>query len=55
MNAIQTFVNLSLEDTGVGTRVAVVDPRDLMSDSRSSQLADDAAKQLEIAIDCIGV
>jgi uncharacterized protein (DUF302 family) len=46
--------NVVIEPSGAGTRVAVVDPRDLMSDPRFTQLADDAAKRLKTAIDSIG-
>ena len=46
--------NVVIEPSGADTRVAVVDPRDLMSDPRFAQLADGAAKRLEAAIDSIG-
>ena len=46
--------NVVIEPSGAGTRVAVVDPRDLMSDPHFSQLADDAAKRLKAAIDSVG-
>ncbi len=46
--------NVVIEPSGAGTRIAVVDPRDLMGDPRFAQLADDAAKRLKTAIDSIG-
>lgn len=46
--------NVIIEPSGVGTRVAVVDPHDLMSDPRFTELADDAARRLEAAIASIG-
>lgn len=45
--------NVVIEPADAGTRVAVVDPRDLMNDPRFAQLADDAAKRLKAAIDSI--
>ena len=45
--------NVVIEPTEGGTRVAVVDPRDLMNDPRFAQLADDAAEKLRTAIDSI--
>lgn len=46
--------NVVIEPSGAGTRIAAVDPRDLMSDPRFAQLADDATKRLKTAIDSIG-
>jgi len=46
--------NVVIEPSDAGTRVAVVDPRDLMSDPRFAQLADDATKRLKTAINSIG-
>lgn len=47
--------NVVIEPSGAGTRVAVVDPHDLMNDPRFGQLADDAAERLRAAIESIGV
>ncbi len=46
--------NVVIEPTDGGTRVATVDPHDLMSDPRFAQLADDAAQRLQAAIDSLG-
>ena len=46
--------NVVIEPTNGGTRVAAIDPRDLMSDPRFAQLADDAAQRLQAAIDSLG-
>ncbi len=46
--------NVIIEPAPGGTRVAVVDPHDLMNDLRFSALADDAAERLQAAIDSIG-
>jgi uncharacterized protein (DUF302 family) len=45
--------NVIIEPADGGTRVAAVDPRDLMSDPRFTELADDAAKRLQAAIDSL--
>jgi len=45
--------NVVIEPTDGGTRVAAVDPHDLMSDPRFAQLADDAAQRLHAAIDSL--
>lgn len=45
--------NVVIEPASTGTRVAVVDPHDLMDDPRFAQLADDAAKRLQAAIDSL--
>jgi uncharacterized protein (DUF302 family) len=47
--------NVVLESTDSGgTRVAIVDPRELMADERFAALADDAAKSLQAALDQLG-
>jgi uncharacterized protein (DUF302 family) len=47
--------NVVLESTDSGgTRVAIVDPRELMSDERFAALAEDAAKSLQAALDQLG-
>jgi uncharacterized protein (DUF302 family) len=46
--------NVVLEPAETGTRVRVVDPRDLMDDPRFATLADEAAAQLRAAVDEIG-
>jgi len=46
--------NVVLESAETGTRVRVVDPRDLMDDPRFATLADEAAAQLQAAVDAIG-
>ena len=45
--------NVVIEPASAGTRVAVVDPHDLMDDPRFAQLADDAGKRLQAAIDSL--
>ena len=45
--------NVVIEPTDGGTRIAAVDPHDLMSDPRLAQLADDAAQRLRAAIDSL--
>lgn len=45
--------NVVIEPTDGGTRIAAVDPNDLMSDPRLAQLADDAAQRLRAAIDSL--
>ena len=47
--------NVVIEPTDGGTRVAAVDPHELMSDPRFAQLADDAAQRLQAALDSLGV
>lgn len=46
--------NVVIEPGDGGTRIAVVDPRDLMNDSRFAHLADDAAARLRAALDSLG-
>ena len=46
--------NVVIEPAENGTRVAVVDPHELMSDPRFAELADDAATRLQAAIDSLG-
>jgi uncharacterized protein (DUF302 family) len=47
--------NVVLESTdGGGTRVAIVDPRELMADERFAELAQDAATHLQAALDALG-
>ena len=43
--------NVVVEATDRGTRVAAVDPHDLMDDPRFQRLADDAARRLRAAVD----
>lgn len=43
--------NVVIEATGAGTRVAAVDPHELMDDPRFAELAADAATRLAAAID----
>lgn len=45
--------NVVLEPTTGGTRVAVVDPHELMDDPRFTELADDAAARLRAALDAL--
>jgi uncharacterized protein (DUF302 family) len=45
--------NVVIEPTDGGTRVAAVDPHDLMSNPGFTQLADDAAQRLHAAIDSL--
>ena len=47
--------NVVIEPVENGTRVAAVDPHELMNDPRFAQLADDAAARLQAAIDSLGV
>ncbi|MBK5289839.1 MAG: DUF302 domain-containing protein [Acidimicrobiia bacterium] len=46
--------NVVLEPEGTGTRVAVVDPRELMADPAFAQLAGDAADALTAALAALG-
>jgi uncharacterized protein (DUF302 family) len=46
--------NVVLEQADGGTRVRVVDPRQLMDDPRFADLADEAASKLERAVDALG-
>ena len=46
--------NVVIEPTEGGTRVAVADPHDLMTDPRFAVLADTAAQRLQAAIDSLG-
>jgi uncharacterized protein (DUF302 family) len=46
--------NVVIEATGTGTRVAAVDPNDLMDDPRFTTLTDDAARRLRAVIDSLG-
>jgi uncharacterized protein (DUF302 family) len=43
--------NVVIEPAGEGTRVAAVDPHQLMDDPRFADLADDAAGRLQAAVD----
>lgn len=43
--------NVVVEATDRGTRVAAVDPHDLMDDPKFGRLADDAAERLRAAVD----
>jgi len=43
--------NVVVEATDAGTRVAAVDPHDLMDDPRFTDLADDAARRLRAAVE----
>lgn len=45
--------NVVLEATAGGTRVAAVDPRELMSDPEFAELAEEAADRLRAAIDSL--
>lgn len=46
--------NVVIEATEAGTRVAAVDPHDLMDDPRLATLADEAAQRLRDAIASLG-
>jgi uncharacterized protein (DUF302 family) len=46
--------NVVLEPAGTGTRVAVVDPRELMTDDAFTELATDAADRLTAALAALG-
>jgi uncharacterized protein (DUF302 family) len=46
--------NVVVEATGTGTRVAAVDPLDLMDDPRFTALADEATQRLRAAIASVG-
>jgi uncharacterized protein (DUF302 family) len=46
--------NVVVESTGDRTRVAAVDPRDLMDDPRLAGLAAEAAAGLRAAVDAVG-
>jgi uncharacterized protein (DUF302 family) len=43
--------NVVVEATNGGTRVAAVDPHDLMDDPRFKELADDAGERLRLAVE----
>lgn len=45
--------NVVIEATDSGTRVAAVDPRDLMDDPRFGDLADDAARRLRAVVSTV--
>lgn len=47
--------NIVLEPANAGTRVAAVDPHELMHDPRFIELADDAANRLRAALDSLSV
>jgi uncharacterized protein (DUF302 family) len=47
--------NVVLELAAGGTRVAVVDPRDLIDDPRFAALAEEAAEHLQAAIDDLSI
>ena len=46
--------NVVIEATEAGTRVAAVDPHDLMDDPRFERLTDDAARRLHAVIATLG-
>jgi uncharacterized protein (DUF302 family) len=46
--------NVVIEATDAGTRVAAVDPHDLMDDARFEHLTDDAARRLRAAVATVG-
>ncbi len=46
--------NVVIEATDTGTRVAAVDPHDLMDDPRFTVLTDDAAQRLRAVITAVG-
>lgn len=46
--------NVIVESTEAGTRIAAVDPHELMDDPRFAELADDAAARLQAAVDAVG-
>ena len=46
--------NVVIEATDTGTKVAAVDPHDLMDDPRFTVLTDDAARRLRLVIDAVG-
>ena len=46
--------NVVIEATDTGTKVAAVDPHDLMDDPRFTVLTDDAARRLRVVIDAVG-
>lgn len=45
--------NVVIEATASGTRVAAVDPHELMNDPAFAELADDAATRLATAVDAV--
>ena len=45
--------NVVLADTGTGTKISAVDPRELMAGAQLEQLANEAADRLTAAIDAI--
>lgn len=47
--------NVVVEAAGTRTRVAAVDPHDLMADPRFKDLADDAAERLRRAVESVAV
>ncbi|HEX6417089.1 MAG TPA: DUF302 domain-containing protein [Acidimicrobiales bacterium] len=46
--------NVVVESTDAGTRVAAVDPHEIMDDPRFGELADDAAARLRAAVEAVG-
>lgn len=46
--------NVVIEATDTGTRVAAVDPHDIMDDPRFTVLTDDAAQRLRAVINAVG-
>jgi hypothetical protein len=46
--------NVVIEATDTGTRVAAVDPHDLMDDPRFTALTDEAAQRLRAVINAVG-
>lgn len=47
--------NVVVEETPEGTKVAAVDPLELMGDPRFAELADEAATRLQAAVDALTV
>lgn len=46
--------NVVVESTDAGTRIAAVDPHEIMDDPRFADLADVAAARLRAAVDAVG-
>ncbi len=46
--------NVVVEPAGGGTRIAIVDPRELMPGPAFRELAEDAARRFQAALDAIG-
>jgi uncharacterized protein (DUF302 family) len=47
--------NVVLEPQDEGTRVRIVDPRELIDDPRFQSLVDDAATRLQAAVDALAI